>query len=71
VAREITNESAVQEMGDGVLAAIARDLVRTLRRGLGTDWSVCSDVRARMRFTIRQLLVKHGYPSDHRPGAED
>jgi type I restriction enzyme, R subunit len=64
-----TNESAVQEMGDGVLADIARDLVRTLRRDLRTDWSVRSDVRARMRSTIRRLLVKHGYPPDQQPEA--
>ena len=32
------NESAVTEMGTNVLADIARDLVRTLRRDVTTDW---------------------------------
>jgi type I restriction enzyme, R subunit len=32
------NESAVSEMGTGVLADIARVLVRSLRRDVTTDW---------------------------------
>ncbi|MEZ0115149.1 type I restriction enzyme R subunit [Catenulispora sp. EB89] len=63
------NESAVEEMAQGVLADIARDLVKTLKRDLKTDWSVRSDVRAKMRSTIRRLLVKHGYPPDQQPSA--
>lgn len=41
-----------------LLAVIARDLIRTLRRDSRPDWSVRSDVRARMRSTIRRLLVR-------------
>ena len=60
-------------MGDGVLADIARDLVRTLRRDVTTDWVSRDDVRAKIRSTIKRLLAKHGYPPDaaarrHRAG---
>ena len=58
------NESAVTGMGDGKLADIARDLVRTLRRDITTDWVARDDVRARIRSTIKRLLAKHGYPPD-------
>jgi type I restriction enzyme R subunit len=58
------NESAVTEMGDNVLADIARDLVRVLRRDVTTDWVSRDDVRARIRSTIKRLLAKHGYPPD-------
>lgn len=58
------NESAVHEMGDGVLAAIARDLVKSLRRDVTTDWVSRDDVRAKLRTTIKRLLAKHGYPPD-------
>lgn len=63
------NESAVTEMGTGVLADIARDLVRSLRRDVTTDWVSRDDVRAKLRTTIKRLLAKHGYPPDAQPAA--
>lgn len=63
------NESAVTEMGETVLADIARDLVRTLRRDVTTDWVSRDDVRAKIRSTIKRLLAKHGYPPDGRDEA--
>jgi type I restriction enzyme, R subunit len=63
------NESAVTEMGDIKLAAIARDLVKTLRHDVTTDWVSRDDVRAKIRSTIKRLLAKHGYPPDGRDDA--
>ena len=65
------NESAVTEMGDGVLADIARDLVRVLRRDVTTDWVSRDDVRAKIRSTIKRLLARHGYPPDAQAGATE
>jgi type I restriction enzyme R subunit len=65
------NESAVTEMGDGVLAEIARDLVRVLRRDVTTDWVSRDDVRAKIRSTIKRLLARHGYPPDAQAGATE
>ncbi len=65
------NESAITEMGDNVLADIARDLVKTLRRDVTTDWISREDVRAKIRSTIKRLLAKWGYPPDKRDGATD
>jgi type I restriction enzyme R subunit len=63
------NESAVSEQGEGVLAQIARDLVAVMQRDVRTDWTVREDVRARLRSSIKRLLVKHGYPPDKQPAA--
>ncbi|WP_410630730.1 type I restriction endonuclease subunit R [Amycolatopsis sp. cmx-4-83] len=63
------NESAVGEMGVGKLADIARDLVRSLRRDVTTDWVSRDDVRAKLRSTIKRLLAIHGYPPDAEPTA--
>ena len=63
------NESAVREQGPGVLADIARELVAVMRRDVRTDWTVRDDVRAKLRSSIKRLLVKHGYPPDKQPGA--
>ncbi|MDF8263739.1 type I restriction endonuclease subunit R [Luteipulveratus flavus] len=63
------NESAVDVMGDDVLAQIARELVQVMRRDVRTDWTVRDDVRAKLRSSIKRLLVKHGWPPDQQPGA--
>jgi type I restriction enzyme, R subunit len=65
------NQSAVTEMGAGVLADIARDLVRSLRRDVTTDWVSRDDVRTKLRSTIKRLLAKYGYPPDAQPTAID
>lgn len=63
------NESAVDLMGEGVLAQIARDLVAVMQRDIRTDWTVRDDVRAKLRSSIKRLLAKHGYPPDQQPAA--
>nr|WP_246284802.1 type I restriction endonuclease subunit R [Gordonia asplenii] len=63
------NDSAVDVMGDDVLAAIARDLVATMRRDTRLDWTVREDVRAKLRTSIKRLLRKYGYPPDQQPAA--
>lgn len=56
-----TNESAVDVMGGGVLAQIARDLLAVMRRDTRTDWTVRDDVKAKLRSSIKRLLVKNGF----------
>nr|WP_237767394.1 type I restriction enzyme endonuclease domain-containing protein [Serinicoccus sp. CUA-874] len=58
------NESAVELMGDDVLAAIARELLGVMQRNVKTDWTVRDDVRAKLRSSIKRLLVLHRYPPD-------
>ena len=64
-----SNESAVLEQGDDVLAQIARELVAIMRRDVRTDWTVREDVRAKLRSSIKRLLVRYKYPPDKQPGA--
>ncbi|MGP9837193.1 type I restriction endonuclease subunit R [Arthrobacter sp. 179] len=63
------NESAVEVQGEGVLAEIARQLVAIMRRDVRTDWTVREDVRAKLRSSIKRLLVINGYPPDKQPEA--
>lgn len=65
------NDSAVLEMGDETLKKIARELVESVRNNATIDWSEKEQVRARMRATIRRLLIRYGYPPDKRPAAID
>lgn len=64
-----TNESAVELQGEGVLAQIARDLVAIMQRDVKTDWTVRDDVKAKLRSSIKRLLVKYDYPPDQQQGA--
>ena len=63
------NESAIDVMGSDVLAQIARELVAAVQRDVKTDWTVRDDVRAKLRSSIKRLLIKYRYPPDQQPGA--
>ncbi|VEI04555.1 Type-1 restriction enzyme R protein [Acidipropionibacterium jensenii] len=63
------NDSAVQLLGDGVLAEMARELVAVMRRDTRTDWKVRDDVKASLRAAVRRLLRKYKYPPDKQPEA--
>ncbi len=63
------NESAVELQGEDILATIARELVAVMRRDVKTDWMVRDDVRAKLRSSIKRLLIKHKYPPDKQPDA--
>ncbi|MDO5049398.1 MAG: type I restriction endonuclease subunit R [Actinomycetaceae bacterium] len=60
----IQNDSAILEMGDETLKAIARDLVVTIQKSATIDWTVKESVRARMRSRIKRLLARYKYPPD-------
>ena len=64
-----SNESAVVVQGEGVLAEIARELLAVMRRDVRTDWTVRDDVKAKLRSSIKRLLVKYDYPPDKQPEA--
>ncbi|HLS63948.1 MAG TPA: type I restriction enzyme endonuclease domain-containing protein, partial [Ruania sp.] len=60
------NPSALELQGESVLAQIARDLVQIMRRDVKTDWTVREDVRAKLRSSVKRLLIKYDYPPDKR-----
>ena len=63
------NDSAVLEIGDDTLKQIAHELVDIVRRDAKTDWNVKEQVRAKLRATIKRLLLRYGYPPDQEPAA--
>ena len=64
-----SNESAVEVQGESVLAQIARELVTIMRRDIKTDWTVRDDVKAKLRSSIKRLLITYNYPPDKQPAA--
>ena len=63
------NDSAVLELGDDTLKAIAHDLVAMVRRNATIDWDKKEQVRASLRRHIRRLLAKYKYPPDRQESA--
>ncbi|HEY1133260.1 MAG TPA: type I restriction endonuclease subunit R [Nocardioides sp.] len=63
------NESALTEQGPDVLAQIARELIAVMRKDDTVDWTVRDDVRAKLRSSVRRLLMKYKYPPDQQPEA--
>ena len=60
----IQNDSAIMEMGDDTLKAIAQELVTTIRQSATIDWTLKESVRAKMRSKIKRLLARYKYPPD-------
>jgi type I restriction enzyme, R subunit len=44
------------------LRTIVRELVAAVRKNLTIDWTVRDNVRAYLRFIIKRILCKYGYP---------
>jgi len=63
------NESAVRDMGDPVLKALAHELTDKLRKSATIDWQKRDTARARMRMLVKVLLTKYKYPPDKQPDA--
>jgi type I restriction enzyme R subunit len=63
------NDSAVLQLGDDTLKAIAHELVGIVRRNATVDWDKKEQVRASLRRHIRRLLTKYKYPPDQQETA--
>ena len=58
------NESAVKDLGDETLKAIARELVIMLRKNTSIDWTLKQNVQAKLRVLVKKLLNRYKYPPD-------
>lgn len=58
------SDSAIIELGDDTLKAIAQELVAMLRKNTTIDWTLKEQVRAKLRVYVKKLLNKYKYPPD-------
>jgi type I restriction enzyme R subunit len=63
------NESAVVDLGDETLKAIARELVTMLRKNTSIDWTLKQNVQAKLRVLVKKMLNKYKYPPDKQENA--
>jgi len=57
------NEST-KMLEDQKMKELVHHIVDIIRKNATVDWSKRSDVRAKLRLTVRKLLMKYGYPPD-------
>lgn len=60
----VQNDSAVMELGDQTLKAIAKELVKSVKQSATIDWNLKESVLAAMRSKVRRILAKYDYPPD-------
>jgi type I restriction enzyme R subunit len=65
------NDSAVKILGDEVLRAIARELVKAVRNNITIDWTLKESVQAKLRVMVKRVLRKYGYPPDKQKKATE
>ena len=65
------NDSAVMELGDDTLKAIARELIATVRKNVTIDWAIREQARAKLRVLVKRVLRKYNYPPDKTEAATD
>ncbi len=65
------NETALKEMSEPTLRAIALELTQNLRNSVTVDWAVRENVRAKIRLLIKRILRKHKYPPLQEQAAVD
>lgn len=58
------DETAIRELGDEILKAIAHELTNQLRKTVTVDWAKRESVRASIRIKIKRLLRKYKYPPE-------
>lgn len=57
------NEST-KMLEDHKMKELIHHIVDIIRKNATVDWSKRSDVRAKLRLTVRKILIRYGYPPD-------
>jgi type I restriction enzyme R subunit len=66
-----SNQSAVDLLGDKVLAKMAAELTRLVRENASIDWTMRQSIQAKLKVMVKRLLRKYGYPPDKQKMATD
>lgn len=56
------DNTAYGVMGEPTLRDLAKELVETVKKNVGIDWTRKESVRAKLRVLVRRLLDARGYP---------
>lgn len=49
---------------DDKMKELIHEIVDVIRRNATVDWEKRDDVKAKLRLTVKKILMKYGYPPD-------
>ena len=60
----LNQNDSTKILDDQKMKELIHHIVDIIRKNATVDWSKRSDVRAKLRITVRKILIKYGYPPD-------
>ena len=60
----LSQNESTKMLEDKKMKELVHHIVNIIRKNATVDWSKRSDVRAKLRLTVRKLLMKYGYPPE-------
>lgn len=60
----LSQNDSTKMLEDQKMKELVHHIVDIIRKNATVDWSKRSDVRAKLRLTVRKILMKYGYPPD-------
>ncbi len=60
----LNQNDSTKMLDDQKMKELIHHIVDVIRKNATVDWSKRSDVRAKLRLTVRKILIKYGYPPD-------
>jgi len=60
----LTQNDSTKMLDDHKMKELIHHIVDIIRKNATVDWSKRSDVRAKLRLTVRKILIRYGYPPD-------
>ncbi len=60
----LSRNDSTKMLDDEKMKELIHAIVEVIRKNATVDWSKRDDVRAKLRITVRKILMRYGYPSD-------
>ncbi|MCF8272971.1 MAG: type I restriction endonuclease subunit R [Flavobacteriaceae bacterium] len=60
----LSQNDSTKMLDDDKMKELIHHIVDIIRKNATVDWSKRSDVRAKLRVTVRKILIRYGYPPD-------
>ena len=60
----LSQNDSTKMLDDDKMKELIHHIVDIIRKNATVDWSKRSDVRAKLRLTVRKILIRYGYPPD-------
>lgn len=60
----LSQNKSTSFLDDDKMKDLIHTIVEVIRNNATVDWSKRDDVRAKLRLTVKKILMRYGYPPD-------